>query len=343
LEAVLPKDNENILLSLDGPITSSQPEAFSPEEMVRCDACLRANPPTRTACFYCGAALPMTRTSSRLRQPALLSPGKSGPGYNTILIAHDQTQNSIQETADLLKLSAEAIEKLLATTQPLPVARTATFEESQLVADRLRGLGMQTETISDEQLGVLEGSVIRVRSMVFDDDTILLRPSGPGEPMKINHADLLLMVQARLSTKTTTIKELKSRRSENEILEASEFYSDEFVIDLYCSLREESFRIAANSFDFSCLGEQKALVVNLNMTKLTQVLQAKAPQMKIDNAYTGVRQLLDLVWGAEKSTKSDGWRRDSPGRLTVGATTTLSNENQFMRYSRLRYTLLRQQ
>src|SRR6185503_8268979 len=167
---MLPKDNENILLSLDGPITPSQREAFAPEEMVRCDSCLRANPPTRTACFYCGAALPVTQTSARLRQPALLSPGKSDPGYNTILIAHDQTRNSIQEAADLLKLSTEAIEKLLATTQPLPVGRTATFEESQLLADRLRDLGLQTQTISDEQLGVLEGNIIRVRSIVFDDD-----------------------------------------------------------------------------------------------------------------------------------------------------------------------------
>ncbi len=296
-----------------------------------------------SACLYCSAALPVTETSARLRQPALLSPGKSDPGYNTILIAHDQTRNSIQETADLLKLSTEAIEKLLAAKQPLPIARTATFEESQLLADRLRDLGRQTETISDAQLGFSEGNVIRVRSIVFDDDRLSVRSSGRGEPLEINHADLLLMVQARLSTKTTTVKERKSRRSENEILEASEFYSDESVVDLYCSSREESFRIAANSFDFSCLGEQKALVVNLNMTKLVQVLQAKAPQMTIDNAYTSVRQLLDLVWGGEKTTKSDGWRRDAPGRLTVGATTTLSNENQFMRYSRLRYTLLRQQ
>jgi len=340
---MLPKDNENILLSLDGPVTPSQPEGFAPEEMVRCDACLRANPPTRAACFYCGAALPVTETSARLRQPSLLSPGNSDPGYNTILIAHDQTRNSIQETAGLLKLSTEAIEKLLAAGQSLPVARTATFEESQLLADRLRDLGMQTKTISDEQLGVLESNIIRLRSIVFDDEKITVRASGPGEPLEITYPDLLLMVQARLSRKTTTIKELKSRRSENEILEASEFYSDESVIDLYCSSREESYRIAANSFDFSCLGEQKALVVNLNMTKLIEVLKAQAPQMTIDNGYTGVRQLLDLVWGAEKSTKSDGWRRDSPGRLTVGATTTVSDENQFMRYSRLRYRLLTQQ
>jgi hypothetical protein len=342
LETILPKDNENILLPLDGPIIPSQPEAFAPQEMVRCDACLRANPPTRTTCFYCGAALPVTQTSARLRQPVLLSPGKSDPGYNTILIAHDQTRNSIQETADLLKLSTEAVEKLLATAQPLPVARTATFEESQLLADRLRDLGMQTETISDAQLGVSDVNVFRVRSIVFDDDRFSVRTSGSGEPLEINYADLLLIVQARLSTKTTTIKERKSRRSENEILETSEFYSDESVIDFYCSLREESFRVAANSFDFSCLGDQKALVVNLNMTKLVELLQAEAPHTTIDNAYNGVRQLLDLVWGAEKSTRSDGWRRDAPGRLTVGATTTLSNENQFTRYSRLRYTHLRQ-
>jgi hypothetical protein len=342
LEELLPKDNENILLPLDGPTTPSEPAGFAPDEMLRCDACLRANPPTRPACFYCGAALPITQSSARLRKPALLSADKSEPGYNTILVAHDQTRNSTQGVAELLRMSAEVVDKFLATTQPLPIARTASVEESELLADRLRELGLQTETISDERL-VSAVNVIRIRSVVFDDAALSVRSSGRGEPLDLNYTDLLLMIQGRLLTKTTAVKERKSRKSENEILEANEFYSDELVADLYCSSREQTFRIAANSFDFSCLGQEKALVVNQNMMLLVQLLQAKALQMIVDDSYSGVRQLLDLVWGVEKVTKSDGWRRDAPGRLTVGATTILSNENQFTRYSRSRYMLLRQQ
>ncbi|HSE34245.1 MAG TPA: hypothetical protein VLA93_21910 [Pyrinomonadaceae bacterium] len=338
----MPKDNENILLPLDGPTTPSQPLSYAAEEMIRCDACLRANPPTRAECFYCGVTLPATESSERFRRPALLTPDKSAPGYNTILIAHDQTRYSPQEAAQLLKLSMVALEKLLATTHPMPIARTAAVEESELLADRLRDLGLQTETISDERLGVSARHVIRLRSIVFDDKTLSARAPGRGEPLQLDYSDLLLMVQGRLFTKTTAIKERKSRGSENEILEASEFYSDESIVDLYCSSREQTFRIAANSFDFSCLGQQKALIVNQNITTLVQLLKEKEPHMAIDSSYGGARQLLDLVWGAEKQTKSDGWRRDSPGRLTVGATTTITNENQFTRYSRLSYTFLRQ-
>ena len=67
----------------------------------------------------------------------------------------------------------------------------------------------------------------------------------------------------------------------------------------------------------------------------------KSPAIVIDNSYNSRRGVLDLVWGSEKVTKSDGWRRDAPGRFTVGATTTHSNESQFTRYSRLKYYLLR--
>jgi hypothetical protein len=342
LEELLPKDNENILLSLDGPTTPSQPIAFSPEEMIRCDECLRANPPTRPSCFYCGAVLPVTEASAKLRKPTLLTPDKSEPGYNTILVPHDETRN-ITEVADLLKLSTDAVATLLEAAQPLPLARTASLEQSELLGERLHEFGLQTEIIPDQQLGLSENTVIRVRSMAMGDQTFSVRTSGRGEPLELEYANLLLLVEGRLLTKTTTVKERKSRKAENEILDASEFYSDEPVFDLYCATREQTFRIAANSFDFSCLGEQKELIVKENLRTLKQFLKEKAPDMKMDDSYGAVRQSLDLVWGADKATKSDGWRRDAPGRLTIGATTTVSNENQFTRYSRLRHILLRRQ
>jgi hypothetical protein len=49
-----------------------------------------------------------------------------------------------------------------------------------------------------------------------------------------------------------------------------------------------------------------------------------------------LRQILDLVWTAQQETQSSGWRRERPGKLSVGVATINSNEVQFTRYSRLR-------
>jgi hypothetical protein len=36
----------------------SRLRSFTPAEMITCDSCLRANPPTRPTCMYCGERLP---------------------------------------------------------------------------------------------------------------------------------------------------------------------------------------------------------------------------------------------------------------------------------------------
>ena len=310
--------------------------------MIRCEQCLRANPPTRPACLYCAALLPVTESSARLRKPVLLSPDKSQPGYNSIFVGCDQSRNSLTDLAELLKLPVDKIEAIVSGNERLPLARTGTREEAELLSERLHELGLQTETLSDEELGISERSVIRVRSILFDEEQLQVRASGRREPSALRYTDLILLVQGRLLIKTTAIKERKARGAENEILEASEFYSDQLVADLYSSAYDQTWRIEANNFDFSCLNDRKALVVRENMATLIETFALKAPAILIDNSYDRYRALLDLVWGSEKVTRSDGWRRDAPGRVTVGATTIHSNESQLTRYSRLKYHLLRQ-
>jgi hypothetical protein len=270
-----------------------------------------------------------------------MSPDQSAPGYNIIFAGWVQSRNGLHDAAALLKMSPDALEKLIATNHRLPIARTATREEAHLLSRKLSESGLETETISDDELGISEKNVIRVRSIVFTEKRCSLQAPGRPEAAELSHADLLLLVAARLLIKTTAVKERKSRGAENEILDASEFYADEFVVDVYSSSHEQTWRIAANNFDFSCLNERKALVVNENMSRLVETFASKAPSMFIDNSYNGIRQSLDLVWGSETATRSDGWRRHGPGRFTIGATTTHSNESQFTRYSRLRYYLVR--
>ena len=87
--------------------------------------------------------------------------------------------------------------------------------------------------------------------------------------------------------------------------------------------------------------KEKALIANENIGKLQRLIIAKAVNANVDDSYHRVRSILELAWGAQAETQSSGWRRERPGKLSVGMATTKSNESQFTRYSRLRNYLNR--
>ena len=332
----MPKDNENIPFL--GPVEPSEPSRFSAEQMIRCEECLRANPPTRVNCLYCVAPLPLTEVSARLIKPVLRPPEKHQLGYNNILLPHDQAEAVIVEAAALLKLSVENVREVILQGTPLPVARTASHEESKLVTERLRDLGLQCLTVSDAELGSSD-AVRRVRSMMFGDESLTIQQAGAAEQTNVSWSDIVLIVTGRLFETRLEIKERMTRKPENEILDTSEFFRDEFVIDFYTTANPTTWRVGANGFDFSCLGREKALVVNENMGKLHALLIEKASNAQVDDSYARVRNLLELAWTTQAETQSSGWRRERPGKLSVGVSTIKSNEIQFTRYSRLRYYL----
>jgi hypothetical protein len=285
--------------------------------------------------------LPLTETSARLVKPVLRPPEKHQLGYNNILLPHDQavTEEVVADAAALLKLNVENVREVLSRRTALPVARTASREESQLVTERLRELGLQALTVSDAELGLSfsENPVRRVRSMMFDDASLTVQQGGAAEQTNISWDDLILIVSGRLVETRLEIKERMTRKPENEILDTSEFFHDEYVIDFYTRTHSSTWRVGANGFDFSCLGREKALVVNENMGKLRTLLIEQAQNAQVDDSYARVRNLLELAWITQPETQSSGWRRERPGKLSVGVSTTRSNETQFTRYSRLRY------
>ncbi|HLM23507.1 MAG TPA: hypothetical protein VK274_00560 [Pyrinomonadaceae bacterium] len=337
----MPKDNENVPFL--GPIEPSEPQGFSPEQMIRCEECLRANPPTRVSCLYCVAPLPMTEAAARLRKPVLRHPEKHQLGYNNILLPPDQVtpEEMINEAAKLLKLSPENVRELMSQSVPMPVARTASREEAELVSARLRDLGVDCLTLSDEDLGLSfsENAVKRVRSMTFEDERVTIYQAGAAEVTEAAWADIVLIVPGRLFETRLEIKERTTRKTENEILDTSEFFRDETVIDFYTGSHSSTWRVSAGGFDFSCLGPEKALVSNENIARLQRLIISKAVNAQVDDSYARMRNLLELAWGTQAETQSSGWRRERPGKLSVGVATTRSNESQFTRYARLRYVL----
>jgi len=335
----LPKDNENIPFL--GPVEPSEPQGFSAEQMIRCEECLRANPPTRVTCLYCVAPLPLTEAAVRLRKPVLRPPEKHQSGYNNILLPQDQalSDEEIVEAATLLKIIEEKFRDLLSFSQsiPLPVARTASREEAELVLMRLRDLGIKCLMLSDEELGLTEDPVKRVKSMFLGEDYLTLQQAGVAQETTVAWTDVVLILPARLFESRFEITERLTRKPEKEILDTSEFFRDEAVIDFYTTTHPFTWRVSANGFDFSCLENEKALVSNENINRLQRLIVSRAVNAQVDDSYPRVRNLLDLAWSTQPESQSSGWRRERPGKLSVGMTTTKSNETQFTRYSRMRY------
>jgi hypothetical protein len=337
VEELLPKDNENIPFL--GPVEPSEPLGFSAELMIRCEECLRANPPTRMTCLYCVAPLPATEASAQLRKPVLRPPEKHQPGYNNILLPQDQapSEETIISAAELLKLSKENFKEILGHGVALPVARTASREEAELVFDRLQRLGLRSLNVSDQELGLTDSDVKRVKSMAFTDEYLTIQLAGATEEFDIPWTDMCLIIPARLVETRLEMTERMTRKPENEILDASEFFKDEAVIDFYTPAHPYTWRVSSNGFDFSCLGKEKALIVNENIARLQRLIISRAVNANVDETYQRVRSLLELTWTTQPETQSSGWRRERPGKLSVGMATTRSNESQFTRYSRLRY------
>lgn len=307
--------------------------------MIRCDECLRANPPTRVDCLYCAATLPLTESSARLRKPSLRQPEKHEQGYNTIILPNDQMgiePEVLDDAANWLKLSREDLERILSKQEPLPLARTASEEESKLIHERLTGIGLPVLTLSDDRLGRVDSCVTRIRAMRFKGEQVEAVTSA-GAVAKFNWADVVAIVPGRLVMRKVEVKESKSRKEEREIIDTSQFFVDEAVVDYYLAGSSQTWRICAHSFDFSCLGTEKTLLANENIATLQKLISGRAPDALCDLAFHSLRQTLDPVWGLEQETQSKGWRRERPGKYSLGATTVNSNESQFTRYSRLKF------
>lgn len=309
--------------------------------MVTCKECLRANPPTRINCIYCGAVLPLTETTLDLQKPTLRRLEKWELGYNNILVARSangpaQVEEDLTEAADVLKLTGAELARIVSSNLPLPLARAATVDESTLVQRRLRGYDIESRVIADIDLGLKEPGPVRVRGMDLDEEGLRAFQTPESQPVSIPWAELFLVVVGRILSTRVELKEEKASRLENRILDSSEFFSDEVVFDFYAEKHPAAFRVSANSFDFSCLEERKRLVSGENMQTLIEIFRERAPHIEVDESYKLMRKIVEPVWPLEQQIESTGWRRERPGKYSIGSVMAKNNETQFMRYSLLR-------
>ena len=324
----------------------NEPRPFSSEQMVACEACLRANPPTRRNCLYCGASLPTNEASAALLRPTLKPLEDWESGYNVVLSPRrgggDVDAAALEEASTLLRIDAGLLREILAADCALPVARAASAEDARLIERRLSALDFSAEILSDEVLGIEHAPPKRIRKIELGREALEGWTVGRDAPLTLHWADILLFVAGRISTRRVEVEERTGAlRRGSEVTDAREIFADETVLDVFASTGAPDsaggWRITADKFDYSCLGERKSLLARDNFVLLTDVLRARAPQAAFDDEYRNVRQLLNAAWAPAERTTSGGLRRARPGRLNTEAVTIATNEAQFTRYARLRY------
>ena len=334
----------------DGGRASEAARPFAPEQMVACEECLRANPPTRMMCLYCGAKLPQTAQGALLRRPTLKKLEEWEQGFNVVTLARAPgalTAEAAGEAASLLRLDAGALKESVMAGRAMPVARASSADEAWLVVERLRELGLNTEVFPDE---LLARRPVRVRAFELEEGALVCRAGPEAEPRRVPWAEVVLIVKGRVVSRRVEVAERKRLLAgESEMVGARELASDEAVFDVYTSFgegraahawEEAGLRVQANGFDYSCLGDEKGLLAAQNFETLFAELRKRAPSAVCDEEYARLRPLLADVWPSAERTESLGLRRERAGRINTEAVTTISNEGQFTRYARLRHLLV---
>jgi hypothetical protein len=339
----LSNEDDELPLTEEDAGASPLVRAFTHAEMVACDACLRANPPTRMNCLYCGAALAAAEEAGHdLRRPTLRALEAWEQGFNVVLLpqaSFELSVDSLTEAAALLRLEAGQLRELTGAGAHLPLARAATSEEAALVDAKLRALGWRVEVVPDEDLCVETDPPKRIRKLEIGADALVGWTSAEGEGVRLEWRDVTLLVAGRIARKRIEVEERRgggSRRgAAAEVVETREFHEDESALDLYVAGSVAGWRIMAENFDYSCLGAAKSLTAAENFTRLVQTLGRCAPRAAYDDSYRGVRHLLKFAWPLAEQTGAGSLRRVRPGRYNAEAVTTITNETQFTRYGRL--------
>lgn len=333
-------EEEELFGGGDAAAGADERRAFKREELIACERCGRASPPTRMKCLYCGAALPADEGGADRRRPALKPLEAWERGFNVVLAPRAgetsrPRDEALAEAAMLVRLEPEQLDEMIASPVALPLARTGERAEAELLERRMKGLGLGVRIVADDELAVEADPPRRVRKLEFGAGGVTGLSVVSGESWHAAWVDVVVMVVGRIFRKRIEVEERRKRRVGSEVVESRELVEDEAVVDLHFATTPAGWRVTASGFDYSCLGARKSLLASENFARLCDEFRARAPAAACDDAYRRVRHLLQFAWSPTEQREAGGVRRAGPGRVSTEAVTRVSNETQFTRYSRL--------
>ena len=326
-------------VSASDPGIQTESIAFDPEDLIACDDCGRKNPPTRFKCIYCAKELAVNSEDAASIRHFLRKLELWETGYNLILREASGTID-ILKIARLLSMETDDLTLILDAGRSLPVARVESEKEAAMVQTALAQLGLQCSLVSDADLSA-DRPPVRLSGIEFFDTSIALIDFNTGSLTEVETNDLVLLVAGTITASRIDTVEKKRRQGSAKLVEETATVSDESVLDIYSSHDANGFRVHLAGFDFSCLDKDKGLLAVENLKRLATVLSRRSPNTRLVDDYKGVRQALGAVWEVESRKDAQGLQRSAFEGVKFGSVASTSNLNQFTRYSRLQWHLLK--
>lgn len=311
-----------------------EPDVAGTAHLATCPDCGRSSPASRLKCLYCGSSLELSDEQKRSIDPVFRKPEIWEPAFNVIYIpgAKLPEADSVRQAAGIVGLAPDEAEAVFEQKTALPIARVASGEEAEIIADRLTGAGLHTLLVTDSELA-LRRPPSRLRGLEFHEDGIA--PDLFNEPGKKGKAFMpVLIVEGFLNRKRLESTEKRSGKGE-KILDSAETGDDETVLDIYGPSDLAGYRIRPDGFDFSCLGERKAFTAAENIRGLSAYFREAYPQADFETGYRALRGVLGITWPQTHSTSAEGVERRGIGGYATRKVAFTDNEDQFTRYSRL--------
>jgi len=314
----------------------SEKIAFETDELLACPKCDKPNPPNRSSCLYCAAALELPAG----HQPAVrlnLRPLEGWEnGFNIVYVPPAETADRAG-IARYLKYEPELLAEMLNAGHPFPLARIESAAEADLAVKNLKGLGLNTRVVRDVDLKMGKPN-IRLRSIEFGTGFIALTSFNTADVAQLESDSIALIVTGRIvESKAESVE--KRKKKERKVVAESSTSSDEMLIDLYARDSHQGWRVTARGFDFSGLGKHKKLLARENMDTLLKMLRAFAGSAVFVDEYVRMNALTS-VWDIERQTDYEGLKRAGIGKSGFGSVVRTSNLVQFTKYSRLQRLML---
>jgi hypothetical protein len=303
---------------------------------MNCPRCRRRTAAARGTCIYCGEALPISKLTSAPPQRNL---DASEHAFNTILEPPRVPAGEavIAALAGALKLEVTEAEEMLAANKRIPIARTLTRQEAEMIAALVRGCGLVAFVVADEELAV-EQELTRARRITISGDEMAIQHSAGALTITTSAIRLIVLGSLRQSRVDYAERVGGARTQSATVLDTAEFRSDETLLDVYGASLAESFRLRADGFDYSGLVAPLSFRAELNFQAALRALKEAAPAATLDTDFARLRRLLSRPWPERTHNEARGLKRTGISYRPVALSSiTTDNQDQFERYSRLMF------
>lgn len=247
------------------------------------------------------------------------------------------SESTVDSFAFALQLELAEAHALIDAAKPVPLARSQTRQEAEMICALARSYGFKAAVVADEEMH-LQDELLRARRIAIVEDTIQVWHSG--ETIALAKSDLKLLVLGELSNKRIDyIEGISGRRA--GVLDSSEFHSEETMLDVYTGSLSASFRIKSDAFDYSGLVSPLSFRSDLNFKAAVTKLSEELPHATVDDDFRKMGDLLGRAWPERTRNETRGFKRTGLAFRSVAQASAISdNRDQFERYSRLMFLSL---